>query len=94
MRVLVLRTAKVIAVAIGAWLGYVVGFIISYCTGDHGDVGSAFDLILWAPSGMLVFSIGAYFLASRGLRRFEVNEGPKGPRGDAALAARSYVRDP
>jgi len=73
MRVLLIRTAKVIAVAFGVWLGYIVGFIISYYTGDHGDVGSAFDLILWAPVGMLVCSISAYFLASRGLRRFEVS---------------------
>ena len=74
MRVLLLRTAKVIAVAFGGCLGYMGGFIISYYTGDHGDVGSAFDLILWVPVGMLVCSISAYFLASRGLRRFEVSE--------------------
>ncbi len=75
MRVLLLRTAKVFAVAFGTCLGYVAGFIIAYYTGDHGDVGSAFDLILWVPAGMLVCSISAYFLAARGLRRFEVSEG-------------------
>jgi len=56
------------------WLGYVLGFIVSYYTGDHGDVGSAFDLILWVPVGMLLCSIGAYFLASRALGRFEVSK--------------------
>ncbi len=74
MRVLLLRAANVVAVAFGMWLGYALGFIVSYYTGDHGDVGSAFDLILWVPVGMLVCSISAYFLASRGLRRFEVSK--------------------
>jgi ABC-type dipeptide/oligopeptide/nickel transport system permease subunit len=74
MRVLLLRTAKVVAVVFGMWLGYLLGFVVSYYTGDHGDVGSAFDLILWVPVGMLFCSIGAYFLASRGLRRFEVSK--------------------
>lgn len=74
MRVLLLRAANVVAVAFGMWLGYALGFIVSYYTGDHGDVGSAFDLILWVPVGMLVCSISAYYLASRGLRRFEVSK--------------------
>jgi ABC-type dipeptide/oligopeptide/nickel transport system permease subunit len=74
MRVLLLRAANVVAVAFGMWLGYALGFIVSYYTGDHGDVGSAFDLILWVPVGMLVCSISAYFLASRGLRRFELSK--------------------
>jgi len=74
MRVLLLRTAKVIAVAFGMWLGYVMAFIISYYTGDHGDVGSAFALILWVPVGVLVGSIGAYFVATIALRRFEVSK--------------------
>jgi hypothetical protein len=74
MRDLFLTTAKVVAIVFGAWLGYALGFVISYYTGDHGDVESAFDSILWVPVGMLVCSIGAYFLASRGLRRLEVSK--------------------
>jgi uncharacterized BrkB/YihY/UPF0761 family membrane protein len=74
MRDLLLTTAKVVAVVLGMWLGYALGFIVSYYTGDYGDVGSALNLILWVPVGMLVCSISAYFLASRGLRRFEVSK--------------------
>jgi hypothetical protein len=74
MRVLLLRIAKVIAVAFGVWLGYAVGFVISYYTGDHGDVGSAFDLIVWVPVGVLVCSIGAYVVATIALERFEVSK--------------------
>ena len=74
MRVLFLRAAKVVAVVFGLWLGYVFGFIVTYYAYDHGDVSSAANLVVWVPVGMLVFSIGAYFLASRGLRRFEVGK--------------------
>jgi len=40
MRALLLKTAKVVAVFFGVWLGYVAGFLISFYGGDR-DVGSA-----------------------------------------------------
>jgi len=46
MSALFAKTARVIAVAFGGWLGYVLGFFISYYSVDRGDVGSAAALTL------------------------------------------------
>ena len=61
------KTAKVSAVALGGWLGYVVGWLISYYSVDRGDVGSASALILWGPVGVLICSIAAYVIATKTL---------------------------
>jgi len=73
MRVLLLRTAKVVAVVFGVWLGYVAGFLISYYGGDR-DVGSALGVVVWVPVGVLVCSIAPYVVATIALRRFEVGK--------------------
>jgi len=70
MQVLLLRVARIVAVGIGAWVGYVAGFAVSYYTGDRGDVGTAFDVVVWVPVGILFCSIAAYRLANIALRRF------------------------
>jgi len=71
MQVLLLRAARIVAAALGAWVGYVAGFAVSYYTGDRGDVGAAFDTVVWVPVGILVCSIAAYRVANIALRRFE-----------------------
>ena len=70
MRALLLKTAKVVAVVFGVWLGYVAGFLISFYGGDR-DVGSVLGLVVWVPVGVLVCSIAAYVVATIALRRFE-----------------------
>jgi len=83
MRALLLKTAKVVAVFFGVWLGYVAGFLISFYGGDR-DVGSVLGLVVWVPVGVLVCSIAAYVVATIALRRlseqacFEVLPAPPG----------------
>ena len=74
MRLLMLWTAKVVALVFGAWLGYVAGFLIAYYSVDYGDVGSAAATIVWVPIGVLVCSTSAYLIAAFALRRFEVSK--------------------
>ena len=73
MRVLLLWTTKVVAMAFGVWLGYVAGFLISFYGGDR-DVGSALGLVVWVPVGVLICSIGAYVVTTIALRRFEASK--------------------
>ena len=70
MRVFLLVAAAVF----GAWLGYIVGFLICWYGGDR-DVGSALAVVVCVPVGILVCSIGAYVVATMVLRRFEVSKG-------------------
>ncbi|HUI95018.1 MAG TPA: hypothetical protein VLX44_04630 [Xanthobacteraceae bacterium] len=73
MSALLAKTARVIAVAIGGYLGLLLGIAIAYYSVDHGDVGSAAAILLWGPVGILIGSISAYVIATKTLRRFLID---------------------
>ncbi len=71
MWILLLWAAKALAVAVGAYVGYVAGLVLSYYVGDHGDVGSAYWSIVLIPIAVLVCSTIAYIIAAVALRNFQ-----------------------
>jgi len=60
---------KIVAVLFGAWVGYIVGALISFYAID-GDVGSAAFMYILCPLGALVCSIGAFVLVRLGTERW------------------------
>jgi hypothetical protein len=67
------QTARATAVALGGYLGFILGGLVAYHRVDHGDVGSAAEMVLWCPVGILIGSISAYVIATKTLRRFLIN---------------------
>lgn len=61
---------RAIAVLLGAYLGYVLGFFGAYYLGDR-DVGSAFLILFIAPITILMCSLVAFFIANAALSRWQ-----------------------
>ena len=57
---------KALAAIVGAYAGYLAGFVASYYLGDHGDVGSAFiGMLFIIPAGVIIGALLGWFGARR-----------------------------